>query len=185
MPYTVQPLRPQDAEAFVRYMERISFAHAPDWAGCYCRYYHCTGEAWAQRTAAQNRTEALDAISTGEMRGYLASAGERVIGWCNANDVRAYALLAPDLLPIVGEQRAGVVICFVIDPAYRNRGVARLLLDAAITGFRALGYDAVLALPAETDVPEKRYRGTFHMYRERGFLPETHGELSLMRLKLR
>ena len=184
MPYTVQPLQPQDAEAFTQYLEGLSFSHAPHWAGCYCRFYHCADEAWTQRTAEQNRAEAVDAIRAGNMRGYLAYDGARVIGWCNANDVRAYTRLASELAPIVGEERIGLVICFVIDPAYRNQGVARLLLKAAVEGFRTQGYATVLALPAETDLPEKRYRGTLHMYEEQGFVRREYGGVSLMRLDL-
>ena len=184
MPYTVQAIQPKDAERFVQYMESVSFSHAPHWSECYCRYYHCEEEVWKQRTAQQNRAEALESIGTGSMQGYLAYDGERVIGWCNANDLDAYTLLKPTLSPIVGEQKAGVVICFLIHNDYQNQGVARMLLDAAITGFRNARYDSVIALPVDMDTPEKRYRGTLHMYQERGFLPEEHGDISLMRLAL-
>jgi GNAT superfamily N-acetyltransferase len=132
-----------------------------------------------------NRVEALAEIASGGMRGYLARDGEHIVGWLNAGDLSAYRLLAPELTPLTGGQKTGMTICFVVDPAHRNRGVARLLLDAAIEGFRAQGYDAVLALSSESDIPEKRYRGTLRMYQERGFLPLKHGDLSLMRLALR
>ncbi len=185
MSYTVQVIQPKDAEAFVQYMESVSFSHAPHWAGCYCRFYHCEEMIWDQRTAEQNRAEALETIGAGTMKGYLAYDGNRVIGWCNANELNAYTLLKPTLLPIVGDGKIGIVICFLIHKDYHNQGVARMLLDAAIPGFRNEGYDAVIALPVDTDVPEMRYRGTKHMYEERGFVSEEHEEISLVRLALR
>jgi GNAT superfamily N-acetyltransferase len=185
MPYSVQAIQPKDGEKFVKFMESVSFSHAPHWSGCYCRFYHCEdAEIWKQRTAEQNRAEALGAIKDGSMRGYLAYDGDKIIGWCNANNLEAYHLLKPELSPIIKDQKTGVVICFLIHNEYQSQGVARMLLDAAILGFRNEGYDTVIAMPVDVDVPEKRYRGTLNMYQERGFIPEEHDDISLMRLAL-
>jgi hypothetical protein len=45
------------------------------------------------------------------------------------------------------------------------------LLASAIEGFRQAGYDAAMALPiVKEGDPEKRYRGTLHMYEEAGYV---------------
>ncbi|HWR22461.1 MAG TPA: GNAT family N-acetyltransferase [Feifaniaceae bacterium] len=172
MQYAVEPLTPELAETFLTYFEALDFCHAPNWAACYCRFYHtdCPGEEWAARTGEQNRAEALESIKNGGMKGCLAFDGARCIGWCNANDIRAFVRLYADIAPYAEGKKAGCTVCYVIDPAYRSRGVARGLLKAAVEGFRREGFDFVLALPVEEQKNERRYRGTFHMYRELGFV---------------
>lgn len=172
MQYTVRPLTPELAETFLTYFDTVDFCHAPEWATCYCRFYHtdCSGEEWYARTGALNRAEALEEIKNGNMKGYLAFDGERCIGWCNANDIRAYVRLLEDTAPYCKGKQVGCTICYVIDPAYRNQGVARCLLRAAIEGFKRDGFDAVLSMPVERQDHVQRYRGTFNMYREQGFV---------------
>jgi ribosomal protein S18 acetylase RimI-like enzyme len=188
MEYEVRPLTPEMSECFADYLENLDFSHAPHWASCYCRYYHldCTGEEWMKRTGQENRSEAVKEIKAGNMKGYLAFSDDKCIGWCNANDLHNYLRLKNSFDSIVRNQKVGCVICFVIHPQYRRKGVARALLKKAVEGFSAQGYDAVLALPVENKgEPQKLYRGTLKMYRENGFEEiEKRGDLSIMLLKL-
>jgi GNAT superfamily N-acetyltransferase len=39
----------------------------------------------------------------------------------------------------VKDKKVALTICFVIDPQYRNQGVATALLETAIRHYRALG----------------------------------------------
>jgi GNAT superfamily N-acetyltransferase len=111
--------------------------------------------------------EAINAIERGEMKGYLAYADSECVGWLNANESHAYARLWDDLKDVVGDLRVGVTICYLIRADHRNRGVARILLRAALDGFRAQGFDAALALPMDVScAPALKYRGTLSMYRE-------------------
>ena len=171
MQYTVQPLSPALAETFVQFFDALDFCHAPNWATCYCRYYQadCSEKEWGARPGEHNRAEALNEIRGGSMKGYLAFDGGQCIGWCNANDICAYSRLSDDIAPYVQGEKTGCTICYVSHPDYRNQGVARSLLKAAVEGFRADGYDAVLALPVDGQINARRYRGTMHMYEELGF----------------
>jgi GNAT superfamily N-acetyltransferase len=106
------------------------------------------GEAeWMARTAEQNRAEALRMIGEGILKGYLAYADGQVVGWCNANDKRAY----PHFSRVGGDDEAQVyaVTCFVIDPDRRRQGIARALLRRAISDAAAAGYDYLEAFPVE------------------------------------
>lgn len=60
------------------------------------------------------------------------------------------------------------------------------MLAQAIEGFKAQGFDAVLAIPVENmDEPEKLYRGTLNMYKELGFEKiEQQDKAIIMRLQL-
>lgn len=172
MDFIIKALTPELADTFTEYLAGLDFGHAPHWASCYCRYYYldCPQNEWMTRSGAQNRDEAVQKIKEGAMRGYLAFDGDTCIGWCNANDARAFVRLEADICHLIKDKRVGCVICYVIHPDYRGKGVARLLLRQAVQDFSADKYDAVIAMPFEAgDSLQKRYRGTFNMYREQGF----------------
>ncbi|MDF2674348.1 MAG: hypothetical protein K0R09_2616 [Clostridiales bacterium] len=188
MNYLVKPLSPELAITFAKYLENLNFDHSPHWATCFCRFYHtnCSFEQWQNRTGAENRSEAVEQILNGNMKGYLAFDGDKCIGWCNANDAGEFIRIEKDINHIVKNQKVGCVICFVIHPEYRKQGVARLLLKQAVEDFKEKGFDAVLSIPVDIkDAPEKLYRGTVNMYREYGFEEiEKKGNSSVMWLKL-
>lgn len=187
MNYKIKELTPELAVYFTDYIENLDFGHSPHWATCYCRYYHtnCSMDAWQQRTGTENRLEALEEIKSGNMKGYLAFDDDKCIGWCNANNVNKYLRFENDLDTIKKDKKVGCVICFVIHPEYRGQGVARQLLQHSIKNFKAMGYDAVIALPIENkNEPEKLYRGTLNMYKENGFKEiEKQDNMSIMWLE--
>lgn len=188
MSYTIKALAPEMADLFTDYLGNLDFSHSPHWATCYCRFYHtnCTREQWQSRAGEENRLEAIQQIQEGKMKGYLAFDGEKCIGWCNANDARQYIRLESEMKPIIKDKKVGCVICFVIHPDYRNKGVARLLLKQAVEDFRKQGFDAVLALPIDIKgEPLLLYRGSLNMYKENGFEEiQKHDSLSIMWLSL-
>lgn len=188
MEYTIKPLTPDLSPVFADYLGGLDFGHSPHWATCFCRFYHtnCSSADWQGRAGEENRTEAIAAIAAGTMEGLLAFDGDKCIGWCNANDVERFLRFEDDFDHLTKGKKVGCVICFVIHPAYRGRGVARSMLKEAVRVFKAKGYAAVLALPVESEAgSEKRYRGTLNMYRELGFQEaERHDNLHVMWLDL-
>jgi GNAT superfamily N-acetyltransferase len=184
----VKPLDSQLATTFTEYIGNLDFGHAPHWSTCFCRFYHtsCSGEEWRNRSGEENRLEAIEEIKNGNMKGYLAFDGEQCIGWCNANDTRQFVRLENELKSVIGDQKVGCVICYVIHPNYRKQGIARLMLKQAIEDFKAEGFDGVLALPVDVkDDPEKLYRGTINMYKDQGFKEiERDEDVSVMWLSL-
>lgn len=188
MNYIIKPLKPELAAVFTEYLGNLGFDHAPHWSTCFCRYYHlnCSQEEWQNRSGLENREEAEKEIKDGKMKGFLAYDKDKCIGWCNANDARQYIRLEDEMAPIIKDKKVGCVICFVIHPEYRKRGVARLLLKKAIEEFKIEGYDAILALPIDIKGnPQKLYRGTLNMFNEFGFKEiEKHDNLRVMWLDL-
>lgn len=172
MNLTIRTLTPELAPTFADYLGGLDFSHAPHWATCFCRFYYRndTQEEWMARSGEMNRAEAMQEIAQGNMTGYLAFDGNACVGWCNAADLERLLRLREDMRPYCADKRVGCVICFVIHPEFRGRGVARALLAQAVQDFAVQGYEAVIALPFEGDVePQKRYRGTHNMYEELGF----------------
>ncbi len=189
MALIIRQLTPALSQTFCDYLTQLDFSATPHWASCFCRFYHttCSQQEWMARTADENRTEALREIEAGNMRGYLAFEEDICVGWCNANDVTQFPRLREDMEALYRGKRVGSTVCYVIHPAHRGKGIARQLLARAIEDFRASGYDAMLALPIETDsARQRRYRGTLHMYQEAGYQEiQTIDHLHVMWLELK
>jgi len=184
MTLSIHALKPEHAEAYLAYLQQMDFHHAPDWAGCFCRFYHtdCASDEWQKRGAVQNREEARLAIQEGSMKGFLAFEDDRIVGWLNANQIQAYPRLHSFATPYCRSPQTGCVVCFVIDPQVRHQGIATKLLSAAVDAFEKEGMD-VLAFPFESkSEPQKAYRGFASMYLKLGFkVMESRAGMSVLR----
>ncbi|KPK85728.1 MAG: hypothetical protein AMJ94_18765 [Deltaproteobacteria bacterium SM23_61] len=98
------------------------------------------------------------------------------MGWCNANDKRNYARLAADKnLRIDPREKVGSIVCFIIGPQYRRRGIAKRLLEEACAGFEKKGYAYAEAYPRKEAASDaQHYHGPLSMYLQAGF--EVHRE---------
>ena len=168
----IRPLTPEDAQLFADYMGSDLFAHSPNWSGCYCRFYQTTYdmETWIARNPLDNRQEALEAIRSGTMKGYLAFDGDLCVGWCNANRLSAYPRMKAFWPLDLDPETCGATLCTVIHPDYRGQGLARRMLKAAVEGFHEAVFKSVLAFPVKSEAePQKNYRGTPNMFLELGY----------------
>jgi GNAT superfamily N-acetyltransferase len=157
MEITVHPLDPGRLEDYLAFFDREAFSDNPEWADCYCLFYHVPDPDWESRTGERNREDA---------------AG-RPIGWCNANAKERFARLAAESAQW-GEARPGErvlsVVCFVVAPAYRRKGVARLLLQEACAGAARAGYRWAEGYPRKVERnAAQAYHGPLALYRSEGF----------------
>ena len=167
---TLQPLTPATLPDLLAFFDGDAFADNPKWASCYCQCFYEDHRVvkWSERSAAQNRTIAIARGNAGAMQGWLAYDDGAVVGWCNA---APRALLhALDEEPIPDAARTGCILCFLVAPTLRGRGVAKALLHAACDGLRAQGMTAVEANPrtGTTDAAANHY-GPLAMYLAAGF----------------
>ena len=183
---SILALSPALRDDYLAFFDHYAFVDNPRWAFCYCYFNHCphTSVKWRDRRADQNRSAVSDLIDRAEMRGYLAYAGERPIGWCNADLHAVYTTLdetKPDRAQI------GAIVCFIVAKPYRRMGVARRLLDAACAGFRDLGIEIVEGY-ARNDTGEEaaNYHRPLSMYLGAGFQPVgQNGQVVVLRKSLR
>ncbi len=166
----LQPLTPATLPALLAFFDGDAFSDNPKWASCYCQCFYEDHRVvkWSERGAAQNRTIAIQRGNAGAMQGVLASLDGKVVGWCNA---APRALLhALDEEPIADASDIGCILCFLVSPAHRGRGVARALLDAACDGLRAQGLKLVEANPrtGALNAAQNHY-GPLAMYLAAGF----------------
>lgn len=172
-PLEIIALTPDRLPDYLGFFDQDAFSDNPDWAGCYCHYPHAdhrpdANPPWDQRTVAQNRAAAGQCIAEGRMSGFLARLDGRVVGWCNANRIDCYSVVAPD--PELDAARTGFIACFVIAAPSRGQGIARRLLEAACESFRRRKFMVVEARPVRNaQGAAANYHGPLALYLENGF----------------
>jgi GNAT superfamily N-acetyltransferase len=181
----VERLAPARRDDFLRFFDHErgpAFADNPQWARCYCHYFEVAQALdWTTLDAAQNRVAMAARIEVGEMGGFLAYRDGEVVGWLNAQPRHKlphcwmHLGVAPTAIDVPAAQ-AALVVCFVVAPAWRRRGVATALLDGALASFAERGIRVVDAFPfkSEGDAAADHYHGPVGLFRRAGF--ETIGQ---------
>ena len=154
--------------------------HSP----CYCRYWHFTGNKneWLDRCAhrpEENAAELGAALRSGDpsASGLVArepGSGE-IVGWMKltmrAAVPKLRSLPVYRSLPLGPEDTTFVIGCFLVDPRFRKRGVARALVAAAIEVARERGARAIEAYPhaASPLGPHEVWMGPADLFASLGF----------------
>jgi len=197
--YRVLRLTPALASDYLRFFDHETgpaFVDNPEWAKCYCHYYEVpVAIHWPSLDGPANRDAMGARIACGEMEGYLAYAGDEVVGWVNAQPYPklqhacARLKIAAPALPVAPHEAAAIV-CFVTSPKWRRRGVARALLDGALADFAARGIAVVDAFPwnvgPEDTAATDHYHGSPAMFTAAGFVEiARHEKVTVVRRALR
>ncbi|MHA1914635.1 MAG: GNAT family N-acetyltransferase [Promethearchaeota archaeon] len=158
---------------WVYYFEKVGFADNPEWAGCYCHFYHFSGsnKEWRERKNEENKNCSIELIRSGKMSGFLAYSDDKPVGWLNINSRENFAkkLYEYDSKESQGKKIAGIV-CFLIAHTHRKHGIARQLLRHAVLAYKEKGYNIIEAYPrlGEFSVTHS-YRGPVSLYQSEGF----------------
>ena len=161
---------------------QVLFANTP----CWCQYYRVTSSEYGRSSRDQlfehwlaERKEALHRQLEGETPpGVLAYLGDTIVGWCGIG-VRAEMgrLVRSRTIPKVDDRPVWSIVCFLVRPGYRRRGVARVLLRGAIETARSFSAPALEAYPVDpSEQPGNKpihtsaaYVGTIAMFEQEGF----------------
>jgi GNAT superfamily N-acetyltransferase len=175
----VRELKPSLLQDYLNLFDR-AFSDFPDWADCYCGFYDIPGNDWdaGPKAGLEHRKARVDRISTGKVQGLLAYIDGKPVGWCNAQprtsfvNMRSYrvALTDPD-------ERVGSIMCFVVAPEQRGKGVCTSLLRAACETLRRAGLQIAEGYPTTDsqkrfgNIPwaEANYKGPLNVYLKNGF----------------
>lgn len=190
----IAPLRPEQAGDFLHFFDHergVAFADNPQWAKCYCHYYQVPKSIrWASLSAPQNCTAMQARIEVGEMEGFLAYDGGEVVGWVNAQPrhklPHCFARLGISPTPLAcAPFEAAAIVCFVIAPTQRRRGISRALLRGAIESLAARGFKLVDAFPfksGDSELAADHYHGPLPIFLEAGFsVLSEHKDLTVVR----
>ena len=197
VPITVDRLMPATRDAYLAFFDHErgpAFSDNPAWARCYCQFYRTSRALdWPSSTGEQNRVAAAASIACGEAEGYLATAGEETVGWLHAapRHKLPHAFeqmrIAPPVIDVPAHD-AALIVCFVVAPAWRRRGVALALLDAALADLAARGVALVDAFPfkaVDGASAADHYHGPASLFASRGFTTiAEHDNLTVMRRRL-
>lgn len=166
----IKKLSPKLLDDYLHFFDNDAFADNPHWAACYCRCHHFNHEEcdFESIGAEENRTETKELIKNGKIEGYLAYDNEKPIGWLNANHRNNYFAIPYD--KIDSSENIGSLICFIIAKEYRRRGIAGMLLDEAIQGFKEQGLKYAEGYPVvDVEGDDKNYHGPLSLFISAGF----------------
>ncbi len=173
MDITTQKLSESNMDDYLLFFDNIAFKDNPDWAVCYCHFYHYEGieAAWSERSGSENRNAVIENIKLKRFNGYLAYAEGQPVAWCNVNKPEAYGTffnysdsVSPPKAP------SASIVCFITAADFRRMGIASLLLDRIIVDYKQEGYLSLEAYPhknSKTDAGE--YHGPLSLYQKKGF----------------
>jgi len=106
--------------------------------------------------------------------GVLAYVDEDTVGWCSVAPKSTYrALVNSRTIPHAQDEDAWSVVCFVIRPGFRRRGLMHDLLEGAVGHAHAMGAPALEGYPVEVDGDRvdqtAGYVGTVPLFEAHGF----------------
>jgi GNAT superfamily N-acetyltransferase len=117
----------------------------PGGSGCVCIAYRNSSLDMPGRIA---HMRALCDTNPGP--GVLAYVDGEVAGWCSVAPKSTYrALVNSRTIPHVQDEAAWSVVCFVIRPGFRRRGLMHQLLDGAVGHAAAMGATVVEGYPVD------------------------------------
>jgi GNAT superfamily N-acetyltransferase len=178
----IRALSPELLDDYLHFFDYVAFADHKEWSQCYCVHFHWNEALEAEYKAYAaaggsnfGREQACKLVQNGVIQGYLAYRQGAVVGWCNANDKGKYAALAKEKAPEIWEDDArseGVksIVCFLIAPELRGKGIASALLARVCAEAQTAGYRCIEAYPytASADM-YANHHGPWALYESHGF----------------
>jgi GNAT superfamily N-acetyltransferase len=141
----------------------------PGGGGCVCMSYRNSSLDLPGRVA---HMRALCATEPGP--GVLAYVDGQTAGWCSVAPKSTYrALVNSRTIPHVHDEDAWSVVCFVVRPEFRRRGLMHQLLEGAIGHARGMGATVVEGYPVDPGGERvdqtAGYVGTTALFEAHGF----------------
>lgn len=170
---------------YVNFFEKRAFEETDENVGCYCVWNHWTPQKEQERANLPpeerrfvKRDFARKLILEGKLNGFAAYCGDKMAGFCNADDKRRYFRLQSD-----EREKTMAIVCFTVDRTMRGKGIATALLEAVCQYAGDSDFDRIEAYPSE-NIPT-HCGGSASMFLKQGFslLVTAEGTIAEKKLK--
>ena len=158
----------------------------PDWSKCYCNDYHFLGDV-ESCTRENSREMIIDRINENELQGYLVYKEDKPIGWCNVNNRLNYQRLLRDYELIDNpDDKICSVVCFLIHPDYRRKGITQKIIERVISDYSNTDYDYIESYPKKGDSNASNFKGPMELYKRNNFkICKEYDSYYIMRKKIK
>lgn len=142
----------------------------PGAGGCWCQSYRDSRVSNAERPGALRGQCAQEPGP-----GVLVYVDDEVAGWCSVGPRSSYRrLMRSRTIPLLDAARdPWSIVCFVVRPRFRRRGLMHVLLDGAVEHAAAHGAEVLEGYPVETGGTRvdviSGYVGTVELFEAAGF----------------
>jgi GNAT superfamily N-acetyltransferase len=180
----VTPERWPDLEAL--------FGTAADPSSCWCMYWRYSATEYQAMVGGARRRRLKELVDAGRLVGLLAYVGGEAVGWCSLSPRRDFGRLqrSPTLKP-VDDADVWSIVCFFVHRTHRRRGIASVLIRAAIEAARERGAEALEGypvVPTSAKLPAAAaFPGTVALFERAGFeeVARRSPARAIMRYRLR
>jgi GNAT superfamily N-acetyltransferase len=142
--------------------------------GCWCTYWRIKRKDFNRDFGEKNKKKMKKIVDSGKVPGILAYEGKRPIAWCSVAPREDFPVLtrSPVLKP-VDDKPVWSIVCFFVSKDYREKGMMKLLIRAAMDYAKKNGAKLIEAYPvirkASKDPQCQVYTGVFSVFSEMGF----------------
>lgn len=128
-------------------LERL-FGERGACGGCWCMTYRLNHADYEEMKGPKNREAFHQLAGSGLPTGILAYEQDSAIGWCSVAPRTQYVRLETSrVLARVDDKAVWSIVCFFVDKEYRNKGVSKALINAAVAFAREHGATIIEAYP--------------------------------------
>jgi ribosomal protein S18 acetylase RimI-like enzyme len=145
----------------------------PRW--CWCQHWRLRSKDMAAAKVPQLRERLHDQARSSEPPGLVAFDGDRAVGWVSLGPRADFErIVRSRVIPTIDDRPVWSIVCFAVSSTARGQGVARALLEAAVSYAGARGAEALEAYPVaiedgEAIHPDAAFTGTLPMFERAGF----------------
>lgn len=170
MSLEIRPLSDETWDALV-----TLFKEGGDPRWCWCQHWRLRSKDMAAAKVPELRERLHAQAESDQPPGLVAFDDERAVGWVSLGPRTDFErIVRSKVIPTIDDRPVWSIVCFAVSSTARGEGVARALLDAAITHARVSGAVALEAYPvrvADGDAihPDSAFTGTLPMFERAGF----------------
>ena len=142
--------------------------------GCWCQYYRWSSSDFSRLGAGGGRAALERQVEAGPPPGLIAYLEGKPVGWVGVgvrDDMER--LVRSRTIPRIDDRPVWSILCFLVRPGYRRRGVTRALIEGVLAAARAAGAPGVEAYPIDADGrrldPTLSYVGFTSTFERAGF----------------